>query len=254
LGTAVAALLGVEAGAVPGEDPALADWLAQRGFVRVGVSDPAGFRMAGAFLGRYERGWAVLFGVPPGPIMDPEGVATDGGPPLEVSVLAPLELPSPSTWARPDAPGRVESVAIAAAAEAPMQAVQEARAIPGHGLEGDRYAAGAGTFSTGGSGRDLTLIESEAVADLDASGISLEPVEARRNLVVSGIRLDGLIGRRFRIGEIECSGARRCEPCAHLQRLTQPGVLRGLVHRGGLRADVLSAGQIRVGDEIVALD
>ena len=85
-------------------------------------------------------------------------------------------------------------------------------------------------------------------------GVGLAPAEARRNLVVRGIELDGLIGKRFRVGEVECLGQRRCEPCAHLERLTRPGVLRGLVHRGGLRADVLSGGEIRPGDRIEALD
>ncbi len=84
-------------------------------------------------------------------------------------------------------------------------------------------------------------------------GVELAPVEARRNLVVRGIALDDLIGRRFRVGEVECFGQRRCEPCAHLERLTRPGVLRGLVHRGGLRADVLSGGGIRTGDRVEAL-
>lgn len=89
--------------------------------------------------------------------------------------------------------------------------------------------------------------------ELAAGGVEIAPAEARRNLVVRGVSLDGLIGKRFRVGEVECFGQRRCEPCAHLERLTRPGVLRGLVHRGGLRADVLSDGEIRVGDRIEAL-
>ena len=136
-----------------------------------------------------------------------------------------------------------------------MRAVELATAVAGKGLEGDRYAEGAGTFSRrGGSGRDLTLIEAGALAELAAGGVDLDELEARRNLVVSGIDLDALIGRRFRVGEVECRGARRCEPCAHLERLTEPGVLRGLVHRGGLRADLLSGGKIRLGDEVKAVD
>ena len=101
--------------------------------------------------------------------------------------------------------------------------------------------------------RALTLVEAEAVEELRRVGIAIDGIDTRRNLVVSGIDLDALIGRRFRIGAVECFGARRCEPCAHLQRLTEPGVLRGLVHRGGLRADLLSDGEIRTGDEVVAL-
>lgn len=102
-------------------------------------------------------------------------------------------------------------------------------------------------------GYDLTLVEAEALEDLAAGGVELAPAEARRNLVVKGIALDDLVGRRFRVGEVECFGQRRCEPCSHLEKLTRPGVLRGLVHRGGLRADVMSSGEIRAGDRIEAL-
>jgi hypothetical protein len=121
-------------------------------------------------------------------------------------------------------------------------------------LLGDRYERGAGTFSNPrGRGYDLTLVEAEALEELSAKGVELAPIEARRNLVVRGIALDDLIGRRFRVGAVECFGQRRCEPCAHLQRLTRPGVLRGLAHRGGLRADVLSSGGIMTGDRVEAL-
>jgi MOSC domain-containing protein YiiM len=82
-------------------------------------------------------------------------------------------------------------------------------------------------------------------ATISAKGVELLPIEARRNLLVRGIALDDLIGRRFRVGEVECYGQRRCEPCSHLEGLTRPGVLRGLVHRGGLRADILSGCSIR---------
>ena len=254
LADAVEALLGIDAGSAPADDVALGEWLAGRGLIRVSVADPASFEMAGPFLARFDGGWAVMFGVPPGAIFDPAGVATDG-PPHEASVLAPLDPRIPRAARRPEAIGRVEQIAIAAEAEGRMRAVESTRALPGSGLAGDRYADRAGTFSArGGSGRDLTLVESEALAELEATGIELDPLDARRNLVVSGIELDALIGRRFRVGEVECRGARRCEPCAHLERLTVPGVLRGLVHRGGLRADLLTGGEIRVGDEVEALE
>ena len=150
--------------------------------------------------------------------------------------------------------GMVELIALAAKAERSMRAVSAAEAVEGRGLLGDRYERGAGTFSNPrGRGYDLTLVEAEALEELSAKGVELAPIEARRNLVVRGIALDDLIGRRFRVGEVECFGQRRCEPCAHLERLTQPGVLRGLVHRGGLRADVLSDGEIRIGDRVEAL-
>ena len=69
-----------------------------------------------------------------------------------------------------------------------------------------------------------------------------------------GIDLNALVGRRFRVGEVECVGRRLCEPCAHLERLTERGTLRGLVHRGGLRADLLSGGAIETGAGVVPLD
>ena len=150
--------------------------------------------------------------------------------------------------------GTVELIALAAEAEGPMRAVSAAEAVEGRGLRGDRYERGAGTFSNPrGGGYDLTLVEAEALEELSAKGVELAPAEARRNLVVRGIALDDLIGRRFWVGEVECFGQRRCAQGSHLERLTRPGVLRGLVHRGGLRADVLSGGGIRTGDRVEAL-
>jgi MOSC domain-containing protein YiiM len=104
-------------------------------------------------------------------------------------------------------------------------------------------------------GYDLTLIEAEALDDLTLpSGEKLEYAAARRNLVTRGINLNALVGRRFRVGDVECLGQRLCEPCAHMERLTTPGVLRGLIHRGGLRADILTDGQINTGDAIETVD
>lgn len=254
LSRCVAELLELDSSAVPDDPDDLAEWLAGRGLIRVGVADPAAFVMAGSFLARFDGGWTVMFGVPPGPVFDPHGVARDGQP-IEVSVLAPLELPPMAPVDRDPGTGRVEAIAVAAEAEAPMVGMKRVTAVAGAGLVGDRYVDGRGTFSRrGGGGRDLTLIEVEALAELSERGVALDPLDARRNLVVAGIDLDALIGRRFRVGEVECRGARRCEPCAHLERLTSPGALRGLVHRGGLRADLLSSGEIAVGDEISALE
>jgi CDGSH-type Zn-finger protein len=124
--------------------------------------------------------------------------------------------------------------------------------VPGRGLPGDRYFSGTGTFSRPGkSGQDLTLIEAEALEALAAEhGIELDAAEARRNLLTRGIDLNALVGERFFVGEVECRGRRLCDPCSHLERLTKPGVLRGLAARGGLRADVIGAGAVRVGDEV----
>jgi MOSC domain-containing protein YiiM len=240
----VARMLGAEAAEVPAEEPALRDWLAQRGLGLVPVADPAAFSWPGPFLARDEREWSVLFGVPPGPL-----VGTLDGPVQAAYVIAGHELRAPE-HAAVTATGTVEAIVLAGTAEAALNAVATARAIAGRGLEGDRYAAGEGTFSVkGGHGRDLTLVTAEALED-----VGLTAVEARRNLVVRGIDLDALRGRRFRVGEVECLGQRRCEPCAHLERLTRPGVLRALVHRGGLRADILRGGELHVGDPVQELE
>lgn len=134
--------------------------------------------------------------------------------------------------------------------------VPRARALEGLGLEGDRYFNGEGTFfEEGKSGQALTLIEAEALEGLRAdTGIVLAAEEAGRNLVTRGADLNALVGRRFRIGDVECRGDRLCEPCATLARRTEAGVLRGLAHRGGLRADIVRGGEIAVGAELVALD
>jgi MOSC domain-containing protein YiiM len=255
----VAHVLGVNPSEVPGDGGVgLRQWLARRNLGLVPVAAPEGFAWPGRFLGRQRgsRTWAVMFGVPPGVVFDPEpGAAPDA---LDAAfVLAPHD-PRRTTdneqSSHATKVGVVELVAVAADAEGRMKTVPSAEALAGRGLRGDRYARGAGTFSDpSGRGYDLTLVEAEALEELAARGVDLAPAEARRNLVVRGVALDGLIGKRFRVGEVECFGQRRCEPCAHLERLTLPGVLRGLVHRGGLRADVLSDGEIRVGDGVEAL-
>ena len=147
--------------------------------------------------------------------------------------------------------GKVISINIADAAEAPMQSVNEARAVPGRGLEGDRYFNGTGTFSKPSPDRELTLIEAEAVEamkhELDVDyGLG----DSRRNIVTRGAPLNHLVGKEFWIGEVKARGLRLCEPCKHLQRLSHEKVLPGLVHRGGLRAQILSEGTIRVGEPI----
>jgi MOSC domain-containing protein YiiM len=146
---------------------------------------------------------------------------------------------------------RVESIHIAPAAKAPMQAVAEVLAIPGVGLEGDRYALKQGTFFKPEPDFELTLIEAEAVeaAQLE-HGLKLVPGDARRNLVTRGVSLNPLVGREFQIGSVRVRGIRLCEPCSHLQALTGQPVIRALPHRGGLRAQILTEGPIRIGDAV----
>jgi MOSC domain-containing protein YiiM len=136
-----------------------------------------------------------------------------------------------------------------------LVAVPEVRALSGRGLEGDRYFSGVGSFSRWpGSGRAVSLIEEEAVDAVAAEhGIDLSGGRSRRNLVTRGARLLDLDGRTFRIGTAVFRGVRPCAPCQYLERLTGPGTFNALKGRGGLRADVLEDGIIRLGDEIVAV-
>lgn len=135
-----------------------------------------------------------------------------------------------------------------------MRLVQSARALAGRGLEGDRYADGAGTFSSRGARRpgfDLTLIAAEVVEELTARNASLDFASTRRNVLTRGIDVNALVGRDFTIGEVRCRGLRLAEPCAHLERLAGSGLLRPLIHRGGLRADILTNGVISLGSTVV---
>ena len=147
--------------------------------------------------------------------------------------------------------GIIELIYVSSIAAGPVRSVNEAHAVPGAGLEGDRYALGQGTFSKPLPDRELTLIEAEAIEAMQRDyDVELAPGEARRNLVTRGVALNHLVGRDFQIGNVKIHGIRLCEPCDHLQRLTGRSVIKGLRHRGGLRAEILSQGKIRVGDRL----
>ena len=135
-----------------------------------------------------------------------------------------------------------------------MESITEAHAVVGKGLEGDRYFIGVGTYSNEpGGGRDLTLIEIEAIEALKRDyGIELDLPQARRNIITRGVPLNHLVGQVFKVGEVTLRGVRLCDPCAHMEKLSRKGALRGLVHRGGLRADIMQGGMIRMGDAITA--
>ena len=127
------------------------------------------------------------------------------------------------------------------------------RAVAGAGLTGDHHLAHPVLFGSPAPEKQLTLIEAEALEFLERRhGIRLGPGASRRNLVTRGVRLNALVGRTFQVGGVRARGVERCDPCAHLEALTQPGVLRGLVNRGGLRAEILTDGLIREGDSIEA--
>ena len=138
----------------------------------------------------------------------------------------------------------VEAIHLGRARARELWAVEEVRVVAGQGLEGDRHFEPAGAKP----GQALTLVEAEAVDD-----VGLAPGETRRQVTVRGVRLNDLVGKRFRVGEVECYGVELCEPCAHLESLTRPGIIKDLVHRAGINADILSDGVIRVGDTVSEL-
>jgi MOSC domain-containing protein YiiM len=149
--------------------------------------------------------------------------------------------------------GRIESIHITNAAEAAMRSVAEVKAITGVGLEGDRYATKTGSFSAKDKpGRQITLVEAEAIEALERElGLTLASGETRRNLITRGVALNHLVGRDFTVGGTRLRGHELCEPCGDLARMTgKPQILPGLVHRGGLRAEILEGGVIRVGDAV----
>ena len=159
--------------------------------------------------------------------------------------------------------GTVERIFIAPEAQAEMEEQPSVEAVAGNGLRGDRYFSEieTGTFVGWESdeerhdGYDLTLIEQEAVTAIEReAGIELAPGEHRRNIETRDVALNHLVGQQFRVGEAICRGDRLCEPCNHLQTLTQDGVLQALTHRGGLRADIIESGMIRPGDKIEPLE
>ena len=241
-------------------------WLAGLGFGLVPIADPTRFQWAGWWITTVEiahdgavRQVAVLaFGTPPGVVLSPHapelmGRATASLPLVSAYAVASMDPVIRTAPSGSDLQGTVEGLAVAPAAEAPMQLLESAHARAGRGLEGDRYAVGAGTFSPRAEqrpGYDLTLIAAEVLDELAADGAVLDFAGSRRNVLTRGIDLTALIGRTFRIGDVLCEGRRQCEPCSHLERLSGPGVLRPLIHRGGLRVDVRSDGEIRLGAPI----
>ena len=150
----------------------------------------------------------------------------------------------------------VSEILIADAPTSQMTTRSEARAVPGKGLEGDRYFTGVGTFSPQPPRPDfeITLIEKEKIdAFARESGLPFTASLARRNLVTEGVDLNALVGREFLVGEVRIRGMRFCEPCSYLAKTSFPETLRGLVHKGGLRAQILTEGTIRVRDQVVIL-
>jgi hypothetical protein len=246
----------------------LRQWLARLDCGLVSIANPETFSWPGHWIGLVdaaEQGGqpaaVLLFGTPSAVIASPAVPALVGKSVDELRfqqalLLVPFQPFRTSAADADRTAGEVVGIYVSEVKTGPMQALVTATALKGRGLSGDRYAGKAGTFTPGSDrlrGYDLTLIESEALDRLSLSdGSQLAAAEARRNLVTRGIDLNALVGREFTIGSVRAFGQRLCEPCVHLQRLTRPGVIAGLVHQGGLRADILTDGEIRLGDKIEA--
>jgi hypothetical protein len=230
-------------------------WLGEHNLGLVPIADPSTFAWPGNWLARVRTAHGdhavVMFGSPSGAIHDPAAAITGGGTIEEGWLVARLDLrvPIEQPWGSNAGAGEVAGLLVAPDAESPLTRRESVEAIAGRGLEGDRYERGRGTFSTTGRGYELTLVEAEA---LDTTDLSWE--QARRNIVTRGIALNALVGRRFTVGSVECIGRRLAEPCSHLEKLARPGIIRPLVHRAGLRADILAGGTIRIGDRVAAAD
>lgn len=235
---------------------AVSRWLGGLGLGLARVADPSSFTWPGPWIARIrppdsaDRRWVVMYGVPSGVVWDPAGSGEIENAWIEDGFLvaaADIALALPQGPAPAIEPGTVESICIAPAAGAKTEILKSVRAIPGQGLSGDRHVSGTGTFPSGLPGSALTLIQAEVCESFEPP---LRPDEHRRNVVTRGIELNGLVGREFTIGEVRCRGTRLCEPCKVVQGYAARPVLRQLVHRGGLRADILEGGEIRVGDRV----
>lgn len=245
-----------------GEDPAtgwtVSRWLGGLGLGLARIADPASFVWAGPWIARVrppgtdDRRFVVMYGVPSGVVWDPGGGDEIESGRIEEGFLiaaADIVLALPPRPVAAAATGRVEAIWVAPAAGEPAQAATAVRAIAGQGLEGDRHVAGTGTFPSGLPGSALTLIEAEVCESFNPP---LGPDEHRRNMVTRGSDLNSLVGHEFMIGAVRCRGKRLCEPCRVIQGYAARPILRALVHRGGLRADILDEGEIAVGDDVRA--
>ena len=246
------------------EDPAtgwtLSRWLGGLGLGLAAVADPGSFSWAGPWIARVRRRgsaksrFVVMYGVPSGIVWDPardDALEEDSIEAGYVVAAADVALALPPRPPAPVGSGTVEAICVAAAAGQPVHQLGAVRAIAGCGLEGDRHVTGKGTFPSGPPGSALTMIEAEVCESFEPP---LTPHQHRRNVVTRGIDLNGLVGRDFTIGVLQCRGMRLCEPCTVVQRYAARPVLRELVHRGGLRVDILADGVITVGDEVRACD
>jgi MOSC domain-containing protein YiiM len=143
-----------------------------------------------------------------------------------------------------DGPVPVEAIHLGAPRTPELWTVESVQAVAGQGLDGDRHFHADGAPS----GQALTLVAAEVVEE-----IGLGAGETRRQVTVRNVDVNALVGKRFRVGEVECFGVELCEPCRHLEEMTRPGIIKELTHRAGINADILAGGVIRVGDPVVEL-
>lgn len=126
-----------------------------------------------------------------------------------------------------------------------MREVKSVRAVPGKGLEGDRFFDERGKHDPG---RDVTLVEIEAIVAAGRDyGVEIGVGDTRRNVVVEGVPLNHLVGKEFKVGGVRMKGIRLCDPCVHLEKLTKKGVKDALENRGGLNAQILVEGVVEAG-------
>jgi hypothetical protein len=239
----------------PATDLTVSRWLGGLRLGLVPIAEPRSFAWAGPWLARVRPPdapprFVVMYGHPSGVVWDPAQAG-----PIEhdwiddgfLVAAADIALARPQAPAAPVGTGVVEAIGVAPAAGQAARSLEAARALPGHGLDGDRHVVGAGTFPSGLPGSALTLIEAEVCDSFDPP---LSVDDHRRNVVTRGIDLNGLVGREFTIGSVRCQGMRLCEPCTVIDRYAARPILRPLVHRGGVRADILTEGILQVGDSI----
>ena len=138
----------------------------------------------------------------------------------------------------------VEAIHLGAPGDPKLWTVASVEAVAGKGLKGDRHFHADGAAP----GQALTLVAAEAVEE-----VGLKPGETRRQVTVRDVDVNGLVGKRFRVGEVECFGVELCEPCRHLEAMTRPGIIKALTHRAGINADIVVGGVISVGDPVVEL-
>jgi len=150
--------------------------------------------------------------------------------------------------------GIVKDILITGNAGDDLVSQESAKLESGKGLVGDRYYLSKGTFSEKLDGTpevEVTLIEQEEISAFNAStGHCYAGKDFRRNIVTEGIRLNDLVGKSFTIGGVELKGARLCEPCTHLSAVLGPEIMQHMVHKAGLRAQIIVSGTIKVSDEV----